>query len=107
LVLDFGAPLIAELAKVMSAEGVPPDVGFEALTTLADLKCASIAVERRLLLETALLSPVPEIRYGAALGAAAVRDPAVIPVLRKAIEREQLADLRRNFEKILAALTGD
>jgi hypothetical protein len=106
LVVDFGAPLIAELANAVSADGVPPDIAFEALTTLADLNFASIAVERRLLLERALLSPVPEIRYGAALGAVAVRDSAVASVLRKAIEREQLADLRRNFEKILAALTG-
>ena len=91
----------------MSTEGLPPEIGFEALTTLADLKLASITVERQSLLERALLSPVPEIRYGAALGAAAARDPAVVPVLRKAIQREQIADLRRNLEKILLTIAGD
>jgi hypothetical protein len=106
LVLDFGAPVIGELANTTSL-GVPPEIAFEALTTLAELKFASIAPEREALLERALLSPVPEIRYGAALGAAAVRDPAIVPILKKAIQREQIADLRRNLEKILSAISGD
>ena len=52
-------------------------------------------------MEDSLLSPSRWIRDGAALGLATMKDLHAVPYLREAIRREEIPDLRRDFELVL------
>jgi hypothetical protein len=104
LVLDFGTVVVTELQRIIAARAVRPGLGFEALTTLADFKYSSIAADRLRLVEWALSSPAPEIRYGGALALATLRDPKSAAALQMAVAREPLPDLQRALQKVLSAI---
>lgn len=104
LVLDFGPAVIRELQHFVVANQLTSDIGFEALTALASFNYSSIVPDRQGLIESALFSPAPEIRYGATLALATIREPEIIPALRTAIARENVADVRQAMEKVLKAV---
>jgi hypothetical protein len=107
LVLDYGTAVVAELQRMIALHGMHPGVGgvgFEALNTLASFDYSSIAADRFRLIEWALASPSPEVRYGAALAVATLREAAAVGPLEVAIKHEAIPDLRRAFEKVLRKL---
>jgi hypothetical protein len=107
LVLDFGAAALPELQRVLATQRIPNGVGFEALNVLASFNYRSILLDRRHLIDWALSSETPEVRYGAAFAVATLRDRAAVQPLIAAIRREQIPDLKRAFEKVLRTLGGE
>lgn len=105
LVESYGTAVVAELQRLITLHGIHPDVGFEALTALASFPYSSIAADRFLLIEWALTSSSPEIRYGAALAVVTLREPAAVRPLETAIKRELIPDLRKILEKVLHEIT--
>lgn len=107
LVMDYGSVVVREIQRVLAAHEIDTGVGFEALTLLASFDYKSIASDRLRLVEWALASPTPEIRYGAALALATLRDPVAIGPLKTAIRREAIPDLRKALERVLRAFSGE
>ncbi len=98
---DFAIEILVYL---IIGERVNPAVAAEALRTIGHVKDASSHRRRRWLLERALTSPYSRVRDGAALGLAFMDDPAAIPSLRYAIEREEIDMLRQDLTQVLEQL---
>jgi hypothetical protein len=109
LVLDFGAPALIELRTFLMSEALPVGIGFETLTTIAELKSAagSAAADRSSLIEWALTSRSAEMRYGAAFALAALKDKGSVKALEAAIARETIPEVRKAQERVLRAIQGD
>jgi hypothetical protein len=92
------------LVYLIIGERVNPVVAAEALRWVGRINDSSSHRRRRWLLERALTSPHSRVRDGAALGLAFMDDPAAIPSLRYAVEREDIDMLRQDMTQVLEQL---
>lgn len=80
------------------------EVAGEFLKWLGSVDHGESKQHRRKLLERALDSPSARIRYGAALGLAAMDDPASLVALHSVIERESHRRLQQYFQLVIDQL---
>lgn len=104
LVRRHGNAAVEAIASLIAEEGADPEVSAEALRWLGHMEHPWSYNSRRWLLEWSLLSSLPRVRDGAALGLASLDDPAAIPYLVQAIKREPYAQLREDMQQVLAQL---
>ncbi len=104
LVQEYGNAAVEAIASLTFEGKANAEVAAEGLRWLGHMDHPSSYDSRRRLLEKSLFSSSARIRDGAALGLASLDDPAAIPNLGKAIEREPHAELREDLEQVLAQL---
>lgn len=99
-----GMEALIALDELISSEVVNHVIASEALRWLGHMIDPPSREARRGLLERSLLSKSSFIRDGAVLGLAYIDDPRSIPALEQALEREEIATLRRDLELVLDQL---
>ncbi|GEM_PF-3472788 len=99
-----GTEAVEAIRRIILEQNVRPLVAFEALRWLGRISHPESFRDRLFLLETCLENPSRLLRDGAALGLVSLKDAHAIPYLRKAIAREQIQDLRKDMEAVLARL---
>lgn len=107
LVHRYGAISVSVVAHLLSSPRTDVEVAAQALRSLAEIKHPASHDRRLWLLETGLGHASSWVRDGAALGLASLDDPAAIPALEGAIEREEVEELREDMEKVLVGLARD
>ena len=85
---------------------ISEEVAGEALQTLGDMEHPSTYLSRQWLFEQSLTHPSRYVRDGAALGLSSLNNPHAIPYLKRAIEQEDLKELRKDLRKVLTELEG-
>lgn len=104
LVEAYGNMAVHELAYLILFEKVNAEVASEALRWLGNMSRSVSSSFRLWLLERSLLCSSAMVRDGAILGLASFDDPRAIPYIKRAIEREQCEELRKNMEQVLVQL---
>lgn len=104
LVRRYSNAAMEVLTHIIVNEKVNTEVASEALRWLGRMEHSASYRYRLWLLERSLLSSSARIRDGAALGLASLNDPHAIPHLKRAIEKEDYAELREDMEQVLAQL---
>lgn len=104
LVKKYGNLAMGEISYLISYGRVDSEVAGEALRWLARINDPSTYGWRFWLLEKGLLSKSPVVRDSAALGLLSMCDANAIPDIRKAIERETIAELRDDLRGALREL---
>jgi hypothetical protein len=104
LIRTYGNDTLAEFAYFIVYEKVNAEVASEALRWLGLMNHPLSYSWRLWLLERSLGSSSARIRDGAALGLAFLDDPAAIPHIKLAIQREPVAELRQDLGQVLAQL---
>jgi hypothetical protein len=104
LIKKHGNDAIAELAYFVVYEKASAEATAEALRWLGLMDHLPSYHWRLWLLERSLGSRSGRIRDGAVLGLAFLDDPAAIPYLRQAVDREPVKELRADMEQVLAQL---
>jgi len=104
LVRKYGVVAMAEVSYLITFDRVDDEVAGEALRWLARIDDSSTYGWRFWLLEKGLLSKSPVVRDSAALGLLSMCDPTAISRLRKAIDRETIAELRDDLQAALREL---
>jgi hypothetical protein len=107
LLMTHSTLLVEALASVIVSEHVSPRVAAEALRHLGRFAHAASHRDRLWLLERGLRSKSAVSRDGAGLGLAHLNDPAAIPYLQAAIDREPIASLRDDLQQVLDSLRRD
>ena len=104
IISDHGIAAVDALEKMISDDGVNPEVAAEALIWAGRMSDKATQHARLSMLERALESPNVCIRDAASIGIGAMDDPAAIDSLRKAIDRERSGLLRQNLKDTLEQL---
>jgi HEAT repeat protein len=99
-------PVIRALQSAIETSRTTPIIGSEVLKELGRFSgyMASHTL-RRWVLERALLSPSAYIRDGAGLGLARLRDPGVLPSLRRAVENTPDPQARADLQLVIDELS--
>jgi hypothetical protein len=106
IIVKHGTTAVDEIARLITNHQTDPEVTSEALRRMATLTHLPTYHTRLQLLAGTLYSLDPRIRYGAALGLASLDDPATIPYVKRAIEREPIQDIQMVMNQVLAQLEG-
>jgi hypothetical protein len=104
LVEAYGSMAVHELAYLILFEKVNAEVASEALRWMGNMPHSVSFPFRLWLLERSLLCSSSMVRDGAILGLASLDDPRAIPYIKRAMEREQCEELRKNMEQVLVQL---
>lgn len=104
LIEKYGVLAMAEISYLITFDRVGEEVAGEALRWLARVNDPSTYGWRFWLLEKSLSSKSPVVRDSAALGLLSMCDANAIPDIRKAIERETIAELRDDLQGALREL---
>ena len=104
LVRAFGNDALTAIEKVLEAPNVDPEVASQALRRLGDVPHEASRKYRLTIIARHLHSPSARLRYAAALGLAAVDDPAAIPSVASALGAERDPDVQRCLRRVLAQL---
>lgn len=99
-----GDSAIVALAPFVIGKTANTEVAAETLRSLSHVDDASSYNFRLTLVLTALQSPSSWIRDAATLALATMDDPAAVPFLRKALDRETNQELRLNMQPVLEYL---
>ena len=104
LVKGHGDWALDAVRRLITSRPIDVEVVSEALRALGEMQDGRTYRRRLRLLLQCLHSPSLWIRDGATIGLAWMDDPTTIPSLRQAAEREQVEEIRRNIEAIIAQL---
>ncbi len=104
LVKKYERLAMSEISYLISYGRVDSEVAGEALRWLARINDPSTYGWRLWLLKKSLSSQSPVVRDSAALGLLSMHDANGIPDIRKAIERETIAELRDDLQGALREL---
>jgi len=104
IVTRYGTEAIGAITDLIIGEKVNSETASEALRWLGLIDHSQTYNQRLVLSEIALFAASPKVRDGAALGLAFLDDPAAIPYLKRAIEREQIDGLKKDLEQVLEQL---
>jgi HEAT repeat protein len=99
-----GISAVEAIREIVASGHANEEVVGEALRWMGLMDQPSTRTARRRALENALVSPAARVRDGAALGLAFMDDPAAIPSLKRAIEKEESDGLRHDLKQVLAQL---
>jgi hypothetical protein len=100
----YGSAAVAALESVIKSEETNAEVAAEALHWLGMISHPDSRRYRLWVLQESLRSASARIRDAASLGLAALDDPAAIPSLLDAVQREQYSELRQNLQLVLDQL---
>ncbi len=92
------------LTRLIAIEQVNAEVASESLRWLGHIEHPKTYDNRLWLLERSLFCSSARVRDGAALGLASLDDPHAIPYLRRAIQRENCIELRKDIKQVLIQL---
>jgi hypothetical protein len=105
LIKEYKETAINFLLGLIAFEVVNDDVASEALRWVGYIEDPPTHEGRLWVLHHCLLNcSSPRVRDGALLGLASMDDPNSIPYVRKAIDKEQIGELRKSMEQVLAQL---
>ena len=104
LIQKYGNDAIMVLTQIVVDEKADAEVTSEALRWLGQFKDSTTYSYRLWLLERSLRCSSERVRDSAALGLAYLDDPNAIPYLKRAIEEEQIGELRMDMEQALGQL---
>lgn len=104
LIVLFGNDALKAVEQLLDSPRVDPEVAGEALRQIGAMKHDVSQKYRRVILEQELLSPSPRRRYAAALGLAAMDDPAAISAVEQALAVEREPRLHRYLSPVLEQL---
>ena len=104
LVKRFGNSIVDVISTRIAFQQVSGEVASMALRTLGEINHPFSRSGRLRLLKEMLSSSSLWVRDGAALALAWMDDPAAVPDVEKAIERETIEELRRDMTGILEHL---
>ena len=104
LIRKYGDLAMSEVSYLITYDRVDREIASEALRWLGRIDDPSSYDSRLWVLEQSLSSKSPLVRDGAALGLASLRDANAVQYLRRAVERESIAELRCDLEEILEGL---
>lgn len=104
LVRQYGNAAIDVMAYLTLSGTVNVEVTSEALRSLGEIHHPQSHMYRLRLLEKGLRSSSCWVRDGAVLGLAFLNDSLAIPHLKKAIQQEQVEELREDMGKVLSQL---
>jgi HEAT repeat protein len=104
LIVTFGNDTLKAIEQLLDSPAVDPEVAGEALRQIGVVRHDDSKKYRRVMLEQQLRSPSHRRRYAAALGLAAMDDPAAISALEETIALEQDSRLRRYLSLVLEQL---
>jgi hypothetical protein len=107
LVRTRGVEAVRLIANSILSSRTRPDIAGVALRAIGELQDPQTREERRLLLEKALFAQSPHIRDGAISGLSAMRDRRSLGWLAKALEREEIDDLRDALSRLIERLQTD
>ena len=93
----------AETSRI-AAPAETLEIISEALRWIGRLEHPETEYCRLWLLESSLFCSSPFIRDGAILGLASLNDPAAIPFIRKAIDKEPIRELQEDMKEIVSQL---
>ena len=97
---DFRAVLPVLISTIESRQ-LEPVIAAEVLKELGRYRDSASLPHRRWALARALSVPSPVIRDGAGLGLARLCDPASLPYLRRAVEREVDPQIRVDLQQVM------
>lgn len=92
------------LDNLIASERIDPETAASVLQLLGEMNHPSSHLARLELLTRSLHHPSYWIRDGATLALALLDDPLSVPYLKRAIERERIAEMCENMEQVLAQL---
>lgn len=104
MLAGHGRPMLQAIAEYLFSGIAKTDVAAEALQRMADFDDPSTLLERWALLQASLRDRSPQIRDAAILAFAAMDDPRARQHLVDARDREQIRQLRRLIDKVIAQL---
>lgn len=104
VVKKYGNDAMEVITCLIVYERVNPEVADEALRWLGRMEDSESYEYRRWLLERSLSLSSPRVRDGAILGLASMDDKHAIPYLKRAIAKEQCAELKVDMEQVLEQL---
>ncbi len=104
LIKRYGNTAVETVTNFIIGKVVNPEVASEALRWLGHIDDPFTYRNRLHLLERSLWHSSARVRDGAILGLASLDDPSAIPYLEKAVEREQIQELRRYMIQVLDQL---
>jgi hypothetical protein len=104
LVKQRGNEAVDILIDLIVAQEVNAEIASETLRWIGRMEDPITYSKRRLLLVSGLTSKSYLIRDGAILGLASMDDPWTMPYLERALEHEQIPELREDIEQVLEQL---
>lgn len=104
LLRNYGIFAVQEIAHVITRGRVNSEVVSEALRWLGRMDDPATHSSRLWILEKSLALTSAQVRDGAALGLASMDDPDAIPSVKRAIERENYIELRKDMKQVLEDL---
>ncbi|MGA6828711.1 HEAT repeat domain-containing protein [Nitrospira sp. NS4] len=104
LLSKHGQSALLEIARIIAKEKTDAGVAAEALKWIGRTKHPATHAFRRWILLRGLTSSSAVVREGAILGLAFMKDPAAIPSLKEAFDREQTYELRDDLSHVLQQL---
>jgi HEAT repeats len=99
-----GAGTVRAIAEYLATGNPKVDVTSEALRSLADFDDRETLNARWQILKRALRHPSPAVRDGAILGFANLNDEGAVPVLESARSVEQISEIRKLIDQVIAQL---
>lgn len=100
----YGDAAVSALEALFGSGSVNVEVAIEALRRMGAVQHPPTRKYRLSVLQNNLLSQSARIRFGAALGVAAMNHPDAIAAIRQALEVEAQLQLRRTLQNVLAQL---
>lgn len=100
----YGESALESLTYFIIGEKINSEIAAEILRWLGRIKHSSTRASRLWLLKRSLFCASASVRDGALLGLASLDDPATIPHLKQAIDRERIAELREDMQQVLVQL---
>jgi len=99
-----GVPALNILVGQLASGLLPAEVVSETARVLGRIEHPPTRAARMAVIESCLASPLAPVRDGAVVGLSHLDDPAAIPLLRRAIERESCGGLRADMQQVLDQL---
>jgi len=103
-VLQGGKRAIYFIDLLIQKEDIQPEVIFNTLRFIGRIKDQEIHRSSLRLLERHLDNSSRWVRDGAALGLASLEDVSALPILREAIEKEPIPDLKKDLRRVVRYL---
>ncbi len=104
LIRRYGNKTVDSLGILILSEQASGEEAEEALRWLGDIDDPPTNERRRWLLEQSLRCSSRYVRDGAALGLSSLNDSRSLPLLKEAVEREEIRELREDLQKIVMEL---
>ena len=104
LIRKFGSEAVKAVERALESPSVDVEVAGEALRRVGAVQHAPSKKFRLSILKKHLSSASSRIQYAAALGVAAMDDPAAIPAIAQVLQNRNQSDVQRCLKRVLEQL---